>query len=126
MWRQGALFACTRARSLDRVHTPGVRDLGTIYASLNDSAGRLKIYAKLFLTGKHTWPKCTSREFIESIYVKFRGATCLSEELDRLKKKKNAWESSRFECLQDRSAILNLLTVRVVALNRYIKKLRTS
>ena len=46
---------------------------------------------------RFSWPKGTSRE---SIYVKFMGATCLSEELGRLKKKKkNAWvssESSRF------------------------------
>ena len=50
------------------------------------------------------------------VLVKFMGATCLSEELGRLKKK-NAWVSSesrrlRIECLQDCSAILN----RVVAL----------
>ena len=64
-------------------------------ASFNDSAGRLKIYAKLLLTGKHkgSWPKDTSRESVDS---KFMGATCLSEELGRLKKKKNAWMSSRF------------------------------
>ena len=53
-----------------------------------------------------SWPKGTSRESVESIYVKFMGATYLSEELGRLKKKKkkkkkkkNAWvssESSRF------------------------------
>ena len=68
-----------------------------------DSAGRLKIYAKLLLTGRFSWPKGTSSESVESIYVKFMGATCLSKELGRLKKKKkkkkNAWvssESSRF------------------------------
>ena len=51
--------------------------------------------------GKHKrffWPKGISRQSVESIYVKFMGATCLNEELGRLKKK-NAWvssESSRF------------------------------
>ena len=65
-------------------------------------------------------PKGTSRESVESIYVKFMGASCLSKELGRLKKK-NAWVSSessrsRIECLRDRLAILDLLTVRVVVL----------
>ena len=63
------------------------------------------IYAKLWKAQRFSWPKGTSRESVESIYVKFMGATCLSEELGRLKKKKkkkkkkNAWvssESSRF------------------------------
>ena len=65
---------------------------------------------------RFSWPKGTSRESVESIYVKFMGATCLSEELDDLKKKKkNAWVSKqiRVQCLL---AILNLLTVRVLAL----------
>ena len=89
-------------------------------ASFNDSAGH---FAKLLLTGKHKGSldqKGTSRE---SIYVKFMGATCLSDELGRLKKKKRktrgcqaSLADSRIECLRDRSAILNLLTVRVVAL----------
>ena len=54
--------------------------------------------------------------------MKFMGATCLSEELGRLKKKKKkkkkTWVSSesRIECLRDRLAILDLLTVRVVVL----------
>ena len=53
--------------------------------------------------------------------MKFMGATCLSEELGHLKKKKNAWVSSessrsRIECLWDCLAILDLLTVRVVVL----------
>ena len=58
-----------------------------------------------------SWPKGTSRESVESIDVEFMGViiTCLSEELDRLKKKKkNAQASladSRIECLRDRSAI---------------------
>ena len=52
--------------------------------------------------------------------MKFIGATCLSEELGRLKKKKKrgcqaCLADSRIECLRGRSAILNLLTVRVVA-----------
>ena len=45
---------------------------------------------------RFSWPKGTSRESVESIYVKCMGATCLSEELGRLKKKKkNAWVSSK-------------------------------
>ena len=54
--------------------------------------------------------------------MNFMGATCLSEELGRLKwkkkKKKNSSESSRFayRVFTGRSAILNLLTDRVVAL----------
>ena len=54
--------------------------------------------------------------------MKFMGATCVSEELGHLKKKKkNAWVSnessrSRIECLRDCLAILDLLTVRVVVL----------
>ena len=57
-----------------------------------------------------SWPKGTSRESVESIYVKFMGATCLSEELGRLKKKKISSEltslaDSRIECLRGRLAI---------------------
>ena len=61
-------------------------------ASFNDSAGRLKIYAKLFLTGKHKSSLGQKAHRVSPI--------CLSKELGRLKKKKkNAWvsnESSRF------------------------------
>ena len=68
-------------------------------ASVNDSAGRFVDLCQVVSDWKaqrFSWPKGTSRESVESIYVKFMGATCLSEELGRLKKKKNAWVSSRF------------------------------
>ena len=54
--------------------------------------------------------------------MKFMGATCRNEELGHLKKKKKtrgcqaSLADSPIQCLLDRSAILNLLTVRVVAL----------
>ena len=51
-------------------------------ARLKGSAGRLKIYADW----KAQRPKGTSRESVESIYVKIMWATCLSEEL---KQKRN-------------------------------------
>ena len=60
---------------------------------------------------KFSWPKGTSRESVESIYMKFMGATCLSEELGRLKKKKNmsseltSLADARIECLRGRLAI---------------------
>ena len=46
---------------------------------------------------RFSWPKGTSRESIESIYMNFMGTAFLSEELGCLKKKKNmSSESSRF------------------------------
>ena len=62
---------------------------------------------------RFSWPKGTSRESVESIYMKFMGTTCLSEELGRLKKKKKKNMSSeltslvdsRIECLRGRLAI---------------------
>ena len=60
-------------------------------ASFNDSAGRFVDLCQVVSDWKaqrFSWPKGTSRESVESIYVKFMGATCLSEELGRLKKKK--------------------------------------
>ena len=75
-----------------------------------------------------SWPKGTSCESVESIYVKFMGATCLSEELGRLKKKKMSSEltslaDSRIECLRGRLAI----SVRIgsCSIASYIKRLRT-
>ena len=75
---QGALKTCILTRAM---------------ASVNDSAGRFVDLCQVVSDWKaqrFSWPKGTSRESVEWIYVKFMGATCLSEELGRLKKKKNA------------------------------------
>ena len=110
--RQGAQKTCiltrTRARSISvRTYVRRVRaDLCQVVSD--------------WKAQRFSWPKGTSRESVESIYVKFMVATCLSEELGRLKKKKRgclvSLADSRIECLRGRSAILNLRTVRVVAL----------
>ena len=54
---QGALKTCIYAYvgTYTQAHMIAecTRNLGGAMASFNDSAGRLKIYAKLFLTGKH-------------------------------------------------------------------------
>ena len=66
-------FACGRAVIIHANARPAraARRARPAIASFNDSAGRLKIYAKLLLTGKHKRSLGTSRESVESIYVKF-------------------------------------------------------
>ena len=65
------------------------------------------------------WPKGTSLECAESIYVKIMEAACVSEELCRWKKKKKM-DDSRIERARDR-----LLTVRPCSIASYINSLIT-
>ena len=65
------------------------------------------------------WPKGTSLECAESIYVKTTGAACVSEELCRLKEEEEEVGqivSLGIERVRGRLAILSMLTVRVVDL----------
>ena len=68
------------------------------------------------------WPKGTSLECTESIYVKTTGAACVSEELCRLLKEEEevgqimSLGDSRIQRVRGRLAILSMLTVRVVDL----------
>ena len=69
------------------------------------------------------WPKGTSLECTESIYVKTTGAACVSEELCRLLKEEEeevgqivSLGDSRIQRVRVRLAILSTLTVRVVDL----------
>ena len=69
------------------------------------------------------WPKGTSLECVESIYVKTTETACVSNELCRFKEEKEEGErqimssgDSRIKRMLDRVATLSILTVRVEAL----------
>ena len=129
MWRNWSARArrvrahdrCARARAPGAARATWVESSRAM-ASFNDSAGRFVDICQVVSDWKaqrFSWPKGTSRESVESIYVKFMGTTSLSEELGRLRRRRKTrgcLADSRIECLRGRSAILNLRTVRVVAL----------
>ena len=71
------------------------------------------------------WPKGTSLECAELIYVKITETVCVSDELCRFKEEEEEEEEeerlvssgdSRINRVLDRLATLNVLTVRVVAM----------
>ena len=66
------------------------------------------------------WPKGTSLECVESIYVKTTETACVSNELCRFKEEGErqimSLGDSRIKRMLDRLATLSILTVRVEAL----------
>ena len=76
-----------------------------------------------WIVQRFCWPKGTSLECAESIYVKITVTTFVSDELCRLKEEEEeevgqivSLGDSRIKRVRDRIAFLSMLTVRVVVL----------
>ena len=93
-------------------------------ASSKECSGNLGISCQVAFcweARRFSWPKGTSRESVESIYMKIMGVICVCEALGRLKKKKKkkkkkqkiSSDSRIIERSRGRLATLNMLTDRV-------------
>ena len=83
-----------------------------------ESVGRLynnSLYLGVFdwIVQRFCWPKGTSFDFAESIYVKITEAACVYVCDEKML---TSLGDSRIKRVQDRIAILNMQTVRVVVL----------
>ena len=103
--------------SADRAPAPRVKAMASFR---RECCQFVALYLAVFdwKVQRFCWPKGTSLECAESIYVKITETACVSDELCRLKEEEEIASSgdSRLKRVLDRLATLSIPTVRLVAL----------